>query len=126
MKTWTSSICAGVQQAAQHSAAAFDQHVGHSAPAQFVEQLRRAVRVAFALADEDLAAGVDQPVAIVRRRLVLPTATSTGTSGPLRTSWLSSGKRGVGVEHDARWRCAGRAAGRSTADRREGRSRGRR
>ena len=108
---------AHVEQRAEQSAAAFDQHVGHAAAAEFVEQ---AIAVASSCvspgAAKNFDAGGGQVVGMHSAAASSAAATSTGTSPAVCTSRLSSDKRCRRIDddprgdafHDRRGRRAGR------------------
>ena len=107
----------GVQQAAQHPAAAFDQHVGHLPAAEFLQQGVEPGRAGRARADQHLAAGLAQPPAIGRRRLAADGHQQRRLAGG--ADQLALRRSAARVSSTMRQRGPrSRRAGRSTADRR--------
>ena len=125
-KTWTSSIVPGVQQAAQHAAAAFHQNVGHVPAAQFGQQGVEPGRMGVAWANQYFAACLTQPPAIGCVRFVADGHQHGRLAA--RADQLAL-RRERGAACPARYGAAVRGpgrAGRSAADRRGGPSPGRR
>ena len=93
MKTWTSSICRGVEQRAEKLRAPFDEHVRHPPAAQLVEQLQEPLLMGRRRKRQHFAARVGQPAEILLVGIRAGGHDASGYSRAVRTSWLKLASR---------------------------------